>query len=476
MATSKILHMKDCGSGFHGKHLKSAIKYIAVPDKTQDMRLVAGVNCQPEFAFEQMRETKERFGKISGRQGYHLIISFVENEVDADTAFELVGKFVNEYLGSKYEAVYAIHDNTAHIHAHIIFNSVSFLTGKKYHYHKGDWAKYIQPITNRLCREYGLSTIEIENEKTGNDRYKEWNVYRDGPFVWSDMIKKDIDITIAQASDFEDFIGRLQSLGYEVKQGKYVAVKPPGMSRFKRLKTLGDDYSEENIRQRILYEDVDTYTTENVDEAKEQVTSMIPKPKRVKLTVIQKKYYARLYRIGLLKHRPYSQAWKYKEDIRRMQKLQEEYLFLINHDVESYDSLVDVKDGLTYKKKAISSEKTRIYRERKKHDAAMAIVKEMELYKEAEDFYALGDTEFEEEHKKWEGLSSKLKELGYSYEEVIRLRDHYNDEIARVRTMEKDASKEIRIAERILNDMAKETRELVEEKTEIIELEKQPTR
>ena len=82
MATSKILHMKDSGTGFHGKHLKSAITYIAAAEKTPNLRLVAGVNCQPEFAFQQMKATKEKFGKVSGRQGYHLIISFVENEVD----------------------------------------------------------------------------------------------------------------------------------------------------------------------------------------------------------------------------------------------------------------------------------------------------------------------------------------------------------------------------------------------------------
>ena len=82
MATSKILHMKDCGTSFHGKHLKASIKYIAAPEKTQDLRLVAGVNCQSEYAFEQMRATKEKFGKVTGRQGYHLIISFAEGEVD----------------------------------------------------------------------------------------------------------------------------------------------------------------------------------------------------------------------------------------------------------------------------------------------------------------------------------------------------------------------------------------------------------
>ena len=106
-----------------------------------------------------MRETKSVFAKLDKRQAYHIIISFEEGEISADQAFEFMGRFVDEYLKGEYECVYAIHDNTAHIHGHIIFNSVNKMTGRKYRYEKGDWAKYIQPITNSLCEEYGLSTI-----------------------------------------------------------------------------------------------------------------------------------------------------------------------------------------------------------------------------------------------------------------------------------------------------------------------------
>ena len=159
MAISKIFNMKDCGGHFHGKHLKRALDYVMNPEKTQDGRLVGAINCQVDTAFEQMKETKRKFGKIDKRQGYHIILSFKENEVNPDTAFEITQKFVQEYLGRSYEAVFVVHDNTAHVHSHIVFNSVSFVDGKKYRYEKGDWAKYIQPITNRLCQEYSLFVI-----------------------------------------------------------------------------------------------------------------------------------------------------------------------------------------------------------------------------------------------------------------------------------------------------------------------------
>lgn len=232
MAISKILYIGDCGSGYAGKHLKQALDYIVEEHKTGEGKWISSLNCQVESAYEQMRQTKVQFGKTDQRQGYHMIISFVEGEVDAETAFEVIGKFVKEYLGQDYEAIYSVHDNTDYVHGHIIFNSVSFRTGKKYRYEKGDWASKIQPITNRLCEEYGLSTIEISDDRTRpSENYKEWNDFRDGKFVWADMIKRDIDACIMQAATYESFLAMLSDMGYEIKnayqsEGKYLAIKP----------------------------------------------------------------------------------------------------------------------------------------------------------------------------------------------------------------------------------------------------------
>lgn len=477
MATSKILYMKDCGSSFHGKHLKVALEYIMAREKTQDMRLVAGVNCQPEKAFEQMKATKKKFGKIDKRQAYHLIISFAENEVDADTAFELTEKFVKEYLGDNYEAVYAVHDNTDHIHSHIVFNSVSFRDGSKYRYEKGDWAKYIQPITNRLCEEYGLSTIEIETDRARpQDRYREWDEYKDGPFVWGGMIKRDVDICIVQTNSYEEFLSLLSDKGYEIKQGKHIAIKPMGMKKFRRLKSFGEDYTEGRIRERIAVENLSTYKAESLEEAERIVYSKIPRGKRAKLTGLQKKYYARLYRIGLLKRKPYSQAWKYREDIRRMYKLQEQYLFLINHDIETADQLLATKENLTDKRKEVSAEKSKAYRQRRKCDDLFAIVKEMDGVYLAENSYQEGDLFFESEHKVWASLENKLQDKGYSYEEVLNLQEHYRSEIARARELEASLQKEIRIAESILREMEEADKEIDKIQDKDISREEQPKR
>ena len=455
MAISKILNMKDCGGHFHGKHLKRALDYVMNPDKTQDGRLVGAINCQVDTAFEQMKETKRNFGKIDKRQGYHIILSFKENEVNPDTAFEITQKFVEEYLGKSYEAVFVVHDNTAHVHSHIVFNSVSFVDGKKYRYEKGDWAKYIQPITNRLCQEYGLSIIDVDDEKKErqHESYKEWSEYREGNFVWSDMIKRDLDACILQAKDYEEFLELLSEKGYQIKQGKHLAIKPQGMTRFRRCKSLGDMYCEEAIRDRIVKEDIAFYKSKQDIPKVSIVKCRVKRYRRAGLSGLQKKHYAKLYRVGKLKKRPYSQVWKYREDIRKMHKLQEQYLFLARHNIHSAEELVGTIASLTDKKKETSAEKSRIYKARERSMELFTAADEMENLKPAEQSYRLGDIFFEDEHRKWVALEQELQAQGYSLEEVQALRRHYKEEYSEVCAREKVVCRELNTGKAILNSM-----------------------
>lgn len=448
MAISKILNMKDCGGHFHGKHLKRSLEYVMNPEKTQDGRLVGAINCQPDYAFEQMRETKRRFGKVDKRQGYHIILSFKENEVNPDTAFEITQRFVEEYLGKTYEAVYVVHDNTDHVHSHIVFNSVSFVDGRKYRYEKGDWTKYIQPITNRLCQEYGLSIIDVDEalKDKVNERHEV-------DFVWADMIKRDLDACILQANDFNGFIELLEEKEYEVKQGKYLAVKPPGMARFRRCRVLGDMYTDEAIRERIVKEDIDFYKNQQKEYQPEITKCYVKKYHKAKLSGIQKKYYAKLYRIGKLKKRPYSQVWKYKDEIRQMHKLQQEYLFLVNHDINSAEELVSVIKSLTDKKKEISAEKSRIYKERERSRELFKIADEMETLKPAEQSFQKGDDFFREEHEQWKTLKQSLMSQGYSLEDVEALRQYYKGEYSNACAKEKAVFKELKIGNSIWNSL-----------------------
>lgn len=461
MAISKILYIGDCGSGYAGKHLKQALDYIMEEHKTGRGKWVGSLNCQKDNAYEQMRQTKVQFGKTDQRQGYHMIISFVEGEVDAQTAFEIIGRFAKEYLGQDYEALYSVHDNTEHVHGHILFNSVSFRTGKKYRYEKGDWAKKIQPITNRLCEEYGLSAIEISEDRARpSENYKEWNDFRDGKYVWSDMIKRDIDACILQAATYESFLSMLSEMGYAIKnarreEGKYLAIKPMGMTRFRRCKSLGEDYTEERIRERIQTENLSAYRSMVKEQEPKIVRCRVKRYKKAKLSGIQKKYFARLYRLGLLKKRPYSQAWQYRDEIRKMQKLQEDYLFLVRHDIKTAAGVAVIAESMTDKKKETSREKSRIYKERAKMKTLFDTAAELTGLREMEHCYQRGEGLFEKEHKRYVELTKRLNKEGYSVEQLEDFKLHYKNEIARIREQEKAVAKEKRIAERILSELRK---------------------
>lgn len=472
MAISKIRCMKDTDKSYHGKHLKASIEYITVPEKTQNGRWASAINCQLDYAFEQMRQTKNQFGKNNKRQGYHIILSFKDGETDADTVFEITRRFAEEYLGNDYELVYAVHDNTDHLHSHVVFNSVSFRTGKKYRYEKGDWAKYIQPITNRLCKEYNLSTIDLDvgseernenqtnNKANKKERCERWKEEKEVIVLWSDMIKRDIDACIIQAASYEGFVDMLIDKGYEVKnvngEGKYFAIKPPGMQRFKRCKTLGDDYSEEAIRTRIIKEDItNSYVPEK--EVGKVVYCKVRRAKRTKLSNLQIKYYAKLYRIGKLKKKPYSQAWKYKDEIKKMHKYQQQYLFLVRHNIHILDDLLSVNENLLDNKKVVNTNKSKIYKARAKYNDLFAIYEEMKDIEVCERCYEGGDMSFAEEHIRWIELEDGLKEQGYSYSEVERIKEYYKNEIAKIREIETNNRREIRIAKELIKECSEET-------------------
>ena len=455
MAISKILHMKDSGNSFHARHLKRALDYVMNPEKTQRGRLVGAVNCQADMAFEQMMDTKKQFGKTDKRQGYHIILSFKEDEVEPDRAFKITQKFVAEYLGDAYEAVFVVHDNTDHVHSHIVFNSVSFVDGKKYRYEKGDWAKYIQPITNKLCQEYGLSIIDVEDgsKEKQHENYKDWSEYREGSFVWADMIKRDLDACILQANDFSGFLELLSEKGYEVKQGKYLAVRPQGMTRFRRCKTLGENYSQEAIVERIAKEDLSFYQSQNEEKQAAIVKCYVKRYRRAKMSGLQKRYYAKLYRIGKLKKKPYSQVWKYKDDIRKMHKLQEQYLFLVRHKIESAEELVSVLDNLTDKKKEASKEKSKTYKAKERFKDIFDKAEQIRELDDAESCYQSGDTFFEDEHNAWERLNTELLAQGYSVEEVESLRKKYESKYAQDCKAERAVSKELSLGRSIWKEL-----------------------
>ncbi len=454
MAITKILTISDSGVKFAGKHLEQAVSYILDREKTQDGRLVTGINCQPGRAYEQMAATKRKYGKTDKRQGYHLIISFEAGEVTPETAFEIIQKFTEEYLGQGYEAVLAVHDNTAHVHGHIIFNSVNYWNGGKYRYEKGDWAKKIQPITNRLCEEYGISTIEIEEHgRKRNERYKDWNEFRDGKFIWREMIQRDVDACIMQAESFEEFIDLMADKGYGVKQNKYLALKPEGMQRFCRCKSMGENYTEERIRERIRRESIEAYAKRDRGQDSHTIEPVKDEfLRRTKLVGIQKTYYAKICRLRHLERLPYSKAWQYREEIRKMQEVHEKYLFLVKNGIHSLTELIAARDNLKEKAAECGKERRELYREKKQMAPLFAVADKMKGLAPAEKSWQAGDDFFEKEHLRYQALEGQLQSEGYSLEETENLRKMYKDKGSGIYGRQREIGKRLKMSEEMIDE------------------------
>lgn len=448
MAISRILHMNS-HHGSKGSHLQVAIDYILKDEKTMNGLLVGSVNCIKDSAYECMKETKRLYGKMDKRQGYHLIISFEEKECDEDTAMKVIQEFVQEYLENDYEVVYAVHNNTDHIHGHIIWNSVRFTDGYKYHYKKGDWEKDIQSRVDRICEKYNLSILE--NKKSENDK-KEWDVLKDGPFVWSEQIRKDIDACVIRAIDYRMFIQMLEQEGYEVKEGKHLAIRPPGMQRFRRTKTLGEGYSESELRERIRRENIKTYSRTQISRAPRFRRYKAKRIKRRKLIGLQKQYFRMIYRLGKLKKRPYSQAWKYKKDVKKFKSLQSQYMFLAKYGITNTDQITDVQKTLRKQVGVLIKAQDVIVAEVDKYQKVFDAVDVIGEEKKSTIFYKLGDRTFEESAKRVEEARITLSKAGLSFDEAKRIKDHYTDLLGTNKEQIKKLRKEINVGYKILKD------------------------
>lgn len=295
--------------------------------------------------------------------------------------------------------------------------------------------------------------MEDGSKEKQHENYKDWSEYREGSFVWADMIKRDLDACILQANDFSGFLELLSEKGYEVKQGKYLAVRPQGMTRFRRCKTLGENYSQEAIVERIAKEDLSFYQSQNEEKQAAIVKCYVKRYRRAKMSGLQKRYYAKLYRIGKLKKKPYSQVWKYKDDIRKMHKLQEQYLFLVRHKIESAEELVSVLDNLTDKKKEASKEKSKTYKAKERFKDIFDKAEQIRGLDDAESCYQSGDTFFEDEHNAWERLNTELLAQGYSVEEVESLRKKYESKYAQDCKAERAVSKELNLGRSIWKEL-----------------------
>ncbi len=229
--------------------LMAELDYVTDESKTEQSCFVSGVNCSPKTAYETMAATIKSADSLSPVLAHHAIQSFLPGEVSAKTAHEIGVKLAEELWGDKFMVLIATHLNKAHYHNHFLLCSTSHIDGSRYH---ACTATYwdMRNASDRLCREYGLS---VTNSKYGRGKaYTEHMAEKQGKPTYTNLVKADVDLAISQSLVMPHFFIAMEALGYEIKYGKHLAVRAKGRERFRRLDTIGEDYTEAAILRRIM--------------------------------------------------------------------------------------------------------------------------------------------------------------------------------------------------------------------------------
>ena len=260
--------------------------------------------------------------------------------------------FAKDVLGDDYEAVYAVHTDREHMHGHLIWNSVSMTTGKKYNSPKGNWKNHLQPITNKYCDELGLSIMPAEYSRNPK------NISRDKwerEMSMKEIILRDAKMCAYAAGNVEHFKYLMKRLGYVFKKNAWMEVQAPGFRYYHKLAKLDEMFSEETLRHHV---DMPWMAKPYF------YSSDIRGLHRTKLSPFQKKFYAKLYRLRIVEQKRFVVGGaKYTEDLKRFHRLQDEYLLLVNNDIKSVVELVDFISGQKEKMQQIEGRQKAIYRE-----------------------------------------------------------------------------------------------------------------
>jgi len=345
MATTKIWSVKN--------NMDHAISYIMNKEKTMNGKLVTGLNCIPRMAYDQMKMTKQRYGKTGGNLVFHAYQSFPAGEVTPQQAHEIGVELARKLWGNKYEVVVATHVNTDCYHNHFVFNSVSFRDGRHYNDTRSSYME-LREASDLICREHGLSTIE----KPGSTHTPRqlYLAEKNGEPTRYNIMKQDINMAIACSYDGRDFFRNLRVMGYIVRDDpsrKYATIQMPGTSHPTRFKTLGEDYTEEAIQRRILQQDRYYY---------------FERPPRFTLYKgskgsLRNLYLYYCYLLGYVKANPHpSYSASLKASLRQLDAYSAQAQLLSRHEIDTVEQLSKYIDSAHGQPGTLLKERTRIYK------------------------------------------------------------------------------------------------------------------
>lgn len=373
MAITKLMHMKEA-PGVPYTHLKNAIDYVLDikngQAKTEGGLYVGGnAGYTNDDILETFLNTKREYGKEHGRQGYHFVISFAPGECDPGTAYDVAKEFCESYLGENYDYMFAVHTDKDHLHAHIIFNSVSRTTGLKYHYKEGDWARDIQPVTDKICKEHNLSELRFDEERVGMS-YASWANKQTGKMNWSHIIQADIDYAISRSKSFDDFLQNMKQMHYDLRIGRskkrdsnYITFQfkgEDGKVHRRRSYSLSSGYDLKDIVDRIRNQKAVRSYEQIGNQLEAHASAFLQR--EIRITGFR--VFTRLYQaVNYYKlPNPYAiPAAQVRNDMLRIERLIDECRFLREHHIRTTDDLLQMDQAVNERYEHLMSERRQLY-------------------------------------------------------------------------------------------------------------------
>lgn len=408
MAVTKILAKRT--------RLDVMLRYAIDGDKTQEQVLTAYHNCWPKNPYGQMMETKREMGKLDGVQGYHIIQSFADGEVTPELALEIARQFTEECL-PEYQAVIGVHTNTGHIHAHIIFNSVNFITGQKYHSNAQSYYQQIRAISDRVCKEHGLKII-MAGEKSHGVHYYEWLREQSGQPTFRGMLAMDLKRAIEDANDYGHFLMLMEHMGYEVKHGNRLSFRLRGQEQWMVPGRRDPLFTENGIRKAIQG------NMEAIEAGLRPVLiarrPYVPYKKHPKYTRFMALYVYYLYLLGKIKKREYPPKMSphLKAEIMKFEKYKAQFRFLHENNISGPEQLAAHKVACEERLAALTKHRTILNAQKKKRKPLYEALADAEALRPAMDLYAQGMTGMEDEAARYMDAVDVLEKSGVPLEQL----------------------------------------------------------
>ena len=439
MAITKILSRN---SG-----LKQAIEYVLNSDKTQEQVLTAHLNCDPGFEYQQMMDTKRELGKLDGRQCYHIIQSFVPGEITPELALQIAMEFAAEYLVG-YQVVIGTHTDRHHIHSHILFNSVNDATGEKYHCSRSEYYRQIREVSDRLCREHGLSVI-MQGDGQKSMSYIEWLRQSKGQPTYLSMLEADLKASIEDANSIGDFFRLMERKGYEVKHGNRLGFRLRGQAHFMYPERKNPRYSEEGIRATIDGNMDAIFMGKQITVTRREPYR--PYKKHPKYTGFLALYYHYLYILGKMEKQQYPPGvtGKMRREVIRFEQLRAQFRFLNEHGISTGADTTAFVEKAEGQIKALTKQRTILNVQKKKRQPLFHALTNEDALAPAKRLYDQGHSGMEAEAQQYMDAVKLLDNCGESREALSQQQAELYTKLANLNRELRQVRKQIKMCEEI---------------------------